>query len=115
MHQLARMRELEAIAKALRITAIAGPEGTVVTLVALREVVGVAFPWALGLSAYEGCADDTPAPRSTWDTVSLEGVGRPVLVEIRETDREASLRVELRWGTAFETVSVDGGAEAASR
>lgn len=109
MLQLARMRELEAIVKALRISAVAGPEGTVVTLVALREVVGVGFPWVLGVSAYEGSADDTPAPRSTRDSVSIAGVGMPVAIEVQGVARAESLRVDLRWGTAFETVVVSVG------
>lgn len=106
LHQLALMRELEAIVEALRISAVTEAERTTVTVVALREVVGVPFPWALGASAYEGSADDTPAPRSTWESIAIEGVGMPVTIEARGVERVRSLRVDLRWGTAVETVVV---------
>ena len=109
MHQLALMRELEAIVEALRISAVTEAERTTVTVVALREVVGVPFPWALGVSAYEGSADDTPAPRSTWDSVSIAGLGMPVAIEVQGVARAESLRVDLRWGTAVETVVVSVG------
>jgi hypothetical protein len=100
------MRELEAIVEALRISAVTEAERTTVTVVALREVVGVPFPWALGASAYEGSADDTPAPRSTWESIVIEGVGMPVTIEARGVEHVRSLRVDLRWGTAVETVVV---------